>query len=258
MRFRAVGSAAAARSGGAAVNPVAFLLRHAVFTTRQFAVLCERRVDVASRQLVRMVRQGTLVRLSRGVWAQPEHLRFTPAAAVPLLLGNEQGYVSFLSAMHLHGLIAQIPGRIEVATTGHGRRLDTPVGRYEFLRVQPRMMRQGIDTSTTEPPYNLATGAKALLDALYIATRRGRRFASLPEVDMNAVDRTELTRLLSDQVRTAPIRRAIDNRLAALEAVGSSDGAGMPTRSMTARPSAPPTTLRSSRARWLAHTRRCC
>ena len=203
------------------MNPIAFLLRHAVFTTRQFAALCERRVDVASRQLVRMARQGALVRLSRGVWAQPEHLRFTPTAAVPLLLGNEQGYVSFLSAMHLHGLIAQIPGSIEIATTGHGRRLDTPVGRYEFLRVQPTMMRHGIGLSATEPPYNLATGAKALLDALYIATRRGRRFASLPEVDMNAVDRTELQRLLDGQVRAAPIRRAIENRLAALEALGA-------------------------------------
>ena len=199
------------------MNPVAFLLRHAVFTTRQFAVLCERRVDVASRQLARMAHQGLVTRLSRGVWAQPEHLRFTPAAAVSLLLGNEQGYVSFLSAMHLHGLIAQIPGSIEVATTGHGRRLDTPVGRYEFLRMQPPMMRDGIDTSATQPPYNLATGAKALLDALYIATRRGRRFASLPEVDMTAVDRAELRRLLDEQVRAAPIRRAIENRLAALE-----------------------------------------
>ena len=203
------------------MNPIAFLLRHAVFTTRQFAMLCERRVDVASRQLVRMVRQGTLVRLTRGVWAQPEHSRFTPAAAVPLLLGNEQGYVSFLSAMHLHGLIAQIPGSIEIATTGHGRHLDTPVGHYKFLRVQPTMMRQGIDTSATEPPYNLATGAKALLDALYIATRRGRRFASLPEVDLNALDRAELERLLNKQVRAAPIRRASEKRLAALEAVGA-------------------------------------
>ena len=203
------------------MNPIAFLLRHAVFTTRQFAVLCERRLDVASRQLARLARQGLLLRLSRGVWAQPEHLRFTPAAAVPLLLGNEQGYVSFRSAMHLHGLIAQIPGSIEVATTGHGRRLDTPVGRYQFLRIQPTMMRHGIGTSATEPRYNLATGAKALLDALYIGTRRGRRFASLPEVDMNAVDRTELQRLLEVQARAAPIRGAIERRLAGLEAAGS-------------------------------------
>ena len=153
------------------MNAIAFLLVHAVFSTRQFAVLCERRIDVASRQLIRLAREGGVTRLTRGVWAQPAHPRFTPTAAVPLLLGNEQGYVSFLSAMHLHGLISQIPGSIEIATTGHTRQLDTPVARYEFLRIQPAMMRQGIAASATEPPYNLATAAKALIDTLYIATR---------------------------------------------------------------------------------------
>ena len=159
------------------------------------------------------------MRLTRGVWAQPEHPRFTPNAVVPLLLGNEQGYVSFLSAMHLHGLISQIPGSVEVATTGHTRQLDTPVARYEFLRIQPSMMRQGIVASATEPSYNLATAAKALVDTLYIATRKRRRFASLPEVEMSEVDRSELRRLLAEQVTAGPIRRAIENRLTALEAL---------------------------------------
>ena len=199
------------------MNAIAFLLVHAVFSTRQFAVLCERRIDVASRQLIRLAREGGVTRLTRGVWAQPAHPRFTPTAAVPLLLGNEQGYVSFLSAMHLHGLISQIPGSIEIATTGHTRQLDTPVARYEFLRIQPAMMRQGIAASATEPPYNLATAAKALIDTLYIATRKRRRFASLPEVDMAEVDRAELQGLLDGQVRPGPIRSAIERRLAALE-----------------------------------------
>ena len=201
------------------MNAIAFLLVHAVFSTRQFAVLCERRIDVASRQLIRLAREGGVTRLTRGVWAQPAHPRFTPTAAVPLLLGNEQGYVSFLSAMHLHGLISQIPGSIEIATTGHTRQLDTPVARYEFLRIQPAMMRQGIAASATEPPYNLATAAKALIDTLYIATRKRRRFASLPEVDMGEVDRAELQGLLDRQVRPGPIRSAIERRLAALEGV---------------------------------------
>ena len=40
------------------MNAIAFLLGHAVFSTRQFAVLCERRIDVASRQLIRLAREG--------------------------------------------------------------------------------------------------------------------------------------------------------------------------------------------------------
>lgn len=200
------------------MNGVAFLLRHAVFTTRQYAALCDRRVDVAARQLARLGRQGVLVRIARGVWGQPGHLRFAPSAAVPLLLGNEQGYLSFLSAMHMHGLIGQIPASIQVATTGRARRLATPLCRYEFLHIQPSMMLEGIGASATVPPYNIATAAKALLDTLYIATRKGRRFTSLPEVDMSAVDEAQLRRLLDRQVRAMPIRRAIEGRLAALRA----------------------------------------
>jgi len=202
------------------VNAVAFLLGHAVFSTRQFAALCDCRIDSASRQLGRLARQGTLVRITRAVWGQPEHPRFAPLAAVPLLLGNEQGYVSFLSALHLHGLLAQIPGAFQVATTGHTRCLASPFGRYEFLRIQPSMMREGFGASATDPPYNLASAAKALLDTLYIATRRGRRFASLPELDVAGLDEAELRRLLRRQVRAAPIRHAMEGRLAALLAVG--------------------------------------
>lgn len=198
------------------MNSVGFLLRHAVFTTRHYAVLCDSRIDVASRQLTRLVNRGVLMRLTRGVWGQPDHPRFTPFAAVPLLLGNEQGYVSFLSAMHMHGLIAQIPGSIQVATTGHARRLATPAARYEFLRIQPSMMMEGVGVSVTEPSYNVATGAKALLDALYIATRRGRRFVSLPELDLSEIDPKQLRALLRRQVRATPIRCAMEARLAAL------------------------------------------
>ena len=199
------------------MNNIAFLLRFAVFPTWHYAALCGTRVDAASRQLGRLAHDGVVVRLTRGVWAQPEHPRFTPFAAVPLLVGHEQGYVSFLSALHIHGLISQIPGSIQVATTGHARRLDTPFARYEFLRIQPSMMREGMGASATDPPYNIATAAKALLDTLYIATRKGRRFAHLPEVDMAEVDEAALRRLLNRQVPAPAIHRAIERRLTALK-----------------------------------------
>ena len=203
------------------MNNITFLLRFAVFPTWHYAALCGTGVDAASRRLGRLAREGVVVRLTRGVWAQPEHPRFTPFAAVPLLVGHEHGYVSFLSALHIHGVISQIPGSIQVATTGHARHLDTPFARYEFLRIQPSMMREGICISATDPPYNIATAAKALLDTLYIATRKGRRFAYLPEVDLTEVDEAALHRLLNQQVPSRAIHRAIERRLAALKQVSA-------------------------------------
>ena len=45
-------------------------------------------------------------------------------------------------------------------------------------------MKQGVEWSETRLPYLIATPEKALLDTLYLATRKNRRFSRLPEVDV--------------------------------------------------------------------------
>ena len=54
---------------------------------------------------------------------------------------------------------------------------------------------------------------KALLDTLYIATRRGKRFARLPELNLEAIDASVLSALLDELVTAPAIRRAIRVRL---------------------------------------------
>jgi len=198
------------------MDPMTFLVRNAIFTTRQCAALCDIGVDSASRKLARLATRAGIERITRGVWCQPEHPHFSAYAAVPFLLGNEQGYVSFLSAMHRHGLLSQIPGSIQVATTGHARVLSSRIGRFEFMRIRPQMMLAGIEMSDSVPPYGIATAEKALLDTLYIATRKGRRFARLPELDLADINRKKFFVLLEQQVDARPVRQAIDTRLLAL------------------------------------------
>jgi predicted transcriptional regulator of viral defense system len=167
-----------------------------VFTTREFARRAEIEVASASRHLASAARRGAIVRLTRGLWANASHPYFHPLACVPKLLGNEQGYVSFLSALHLRGAIDQIPRAVQIATTGHARKLSTAVGTYEFFRLAPSMMRDGIEWSDTRVPYRVATTEKALLDAFYISIRRGRRFRSLPEIDWSRISRRRFSTLL--------------------------------------------------------------
>ena len=201
---------------GGILDPVAFLAVYAQFTTRMFAVATGQRVDSASRWLNRLARRDGLVRVTRGVWAQLGHPAFTANATTGLLLGNEHGYVSFISALHMCGVLSQIPGAVHVATTGHARMLDSPIGRFEFVQIRPAMMLDGIDMSTTEPPYAIATAEKALLDTLYIATRRGNRYARLPELDLDEIDWSRLGQLVERLVPALPIRRAIETRLRCL------------------------------------------
>lgn len=189
-----------------------------IFTTRDFANEAGLSLSAASRQLSRLAEKGLLAKVTRGVWANAGHPHFHPMACVPHLLGKEQGYISFLTALHLHGLLSQIPATVQVATTGHPRKLETRWGTFEFLQIKPELMQQGVGWSDTPLPWLLADPEKALLDTLYLATRRGRRFASLPELELDTAefDPVRFRRLLSELPYSGAIRRAIESRAAAV------------------------------------------
>lgn len=191
-----------------------------VFTTRGFADASGSSLSAASRRLDRLAKQRYLVRVTKGVWANPGHPHFHPLACVPYLLGKEQGYVSFLTALHLHGVISQIPRSTQVATTGRGRLVESPVGRFEFFRIKPELMRDGVTWSETRLPYPIATREKALLDVLYLSTRKNRRFARLPEIDIagSGFRRREFERLLATLGFPVRLRSAIQSRWRTLAA----------------------------------------
>ncbi len=155
-----------------------------IFTTREYANHVGMSMSAAAKRLARLSNKKLLSRITKGVWANISHPYFHPLSCVPYLLGKEQGYVSFLTALHLHGVISQIPKTIQVATTGRGRLLDSPVGRYEFFQIKPELMKQGTEWSDSHLPYLIATPEKALIDTLYLSTRKNRRFAHLPELDL--------------------------------------------------------------------------
>lgn len=155
-----------------------------IFTTRDFASHQALSMSAASKRLSRLKQNKLLTHITKGVWANTGHPYFHPASCVPYLLNNESGYISFLSALHFHGLLSQIPETIQVATTGHSRRLDSPVAYYEFIQIKPELMQSQATWSEMHLPYLLATAEKALIDILYISTRKNKRFTSIPELTL--------------------------------------------------------------------------
>jgi predicted transcriptional regulator of viral defense system len=185
-----------------------------IFTTRDFASAAELSLPAASKRLDRLAEKGFLVRVTKGVWANANHPHFHPLACVPYLLGKEQGYVSFLTALHLHGIVSQIPQTLQVATTGRGRTLKSTLGVFEFLRIKPELMLLGSEWVDSHQPYLMATKEKALLDLLYLSTRKNRRFRSLPELDLveSGFKRRTFERLLKELPYPIRIRSAITSR----------------------------------------------
>lgn len=185
-----------------------------VFSTRAFAVASGVSLSAATRQLGRYAARGLLVRLTRGIWANTKHPYFSPLCAVPALLGTEQGYVSFLTALHLHGIVSQIPATTQIATTGPSRLLRSPIGQFEFFHIQPRLMTTGVMWSETRCPYRIATPEKALLDTLYLSTRKGRRFRMLPELELGrGFNQRRFARLLTTLIHDVRIRSAVQQSM---------------------------------------------
>ena len=190
-----------------------------IFTTREFANHAAISMSAAAKRLSRLSAKEFLTRITKGVWANTGHPYFHPLCCVPYLLGKEQGYVSFLTALHLHGVISQIPKTIQVATTGRARSLNSPVGRYEFFQIKPELMAQGIDWSESRLPYLVASAEKALLDTLYLATRQNRRFARMPELDVmqSGFRLREFERLLDELPIPTRILSAMRSQWAAIQ-----------------------------------------
>lgn len=166
------------------MNEFKFLNQHVFFTTREYALFLGKEMASASRKLKARAENGEIVQVTRGIWGNNNHRGFSPYGVIPYLLDNEQGYLSFLSALHRHGLISQIPTTIQIATTGRGRVLKTPIGEFHFFKLKPDLMQEGVEVFEGNVVYAMATQEKALLDTFYLATKKNNRFKKLPEIEL--------------------------------------------------------------------------
>jgi predicted transcriptional regulator of viral defense system len=178
------------------MNQLEFLNKNVFFTTRQFAFAVGISIETASRQLNKLKKINSIISVTRGLWAQTHHPYYSPYGAVSFLLGKEQGYVSFLTALHRHDVISQIPVTIQIATTGHSRKLKSRIANFEFFHIQPSLMRHGIDVAGGKLFYKMASPSKALFDCMYLSTRKGRRFLKMPELNLSLKQKNDLQQLI--------------------------------------------------------------
>jgi len=184
-----------------------------VFTSREIAALRGSSVSATSQALTGMERQGLLVSPARGLWCVPGDPRFTRFALVPFLAGSHQAYVSFFSALHLHGVVEQIPQIVYAATTGHTRVSKTPLGSFSFHRIDPLIF-AGFDWYRGGRDFLIASAEKALADCLYLSSKRGKQFRFFPEMDL---DRPFSFLRTADWVRRIPDKRIRTYALGRLE-----------------------------------------
>jgi predicted transcriptional regulator of viral defense system len=134
--------------------------------------------------LHRLVRQGVLTRMRRGIY------RVSIRSADPAVLANllyRPSYLSFESALARHGILSQIPYTITLATTRRSKKttLDGTAVEYRQLKADlffGQWIENGLEIAEPE---------KALLDALYLM-KRGRLRLPLDELDLSALSARKL------------------------------------------------------------------
>ena len=156
-------------------------VNRSVFTTREIATLCWGSLSSTSQSLALLSEKGVVKKITRGIWVLPSHPNFTPFMVVPFLTPEQRVYVSFISALHLYGMIEQIPQVMYIATTGRGRIINTDVGTYSFHQLNPQLFR-GFEWYGKRQDFLIASPEKALIDCLYISSRKGKRFGTFPEL----------------------------------------------------------------------------
>lgn len=165
-------------------NIMAFIKKagRPVFTTHELTAFSGKSASTVVQSLNRLVAQGLLVKIYRGVWAEPGPRAISPFEIIPYLFPRQRVYVSFITALHLHGIVEQIPQVITLASTAHTSTLRTKAGVFSVHQIAPAFF-DGFDWYKGEGNFLIAEPEKALIDSLYLSSRKKKQFGSFPELD---------------------------------------------------------------------------
>jgi len=167
--------------------------------------------SAASKMLVQLASTGLIEPLRHGVWLIDRDA--TPESLAAEITSPYPSYVSHVSALHLHGVIDQVPAEVHVVSVAQPRRIRSSRGVYRLHRMPPQLFGGSEDVRGVE----LATVEKALFDWAYLSSASGAS-ARLPETEWPASFRRArvdawLSKIANPRLRTMTKSR-VDAQLA--------------------------------------------
>lgn len=185
---------------------VIYNLKRPVFLTTEIAAITGASVTSTTQCLKRLAEKGIIQKVTRGIWGFAADRRFSPFCVIPFLNRHHRAYLSFISALHLHGVISQIPQVITVASTAHPTVRNTGVGTYHVHQIAPDFF-DGFDWSESGD-YLMAEPEKALADCFYLSARKGRNYSHFPELDLKKINRSKVLQWI-EKISDPNLKRAV-------------------------------------------------
>ena len=191
-------------------------LKQTVFTTREVYAVSGKSLSSVVQGLNHLTKLGALAKIRRGVWAERSPDPISPFRIIPYLPAGHRTYLSFLSALHLHGIIEQIPQIISCASIAHTQIFKTAVGAFSIHRLAPDFF-FGFDWYKHSGDFLVAEPEKALLDCLYLSGRKGKQFAHFPELHFPPSFSFSKTRRWTRKIKDPRLQIFVLNKLEEIE-----------------------------------------
>ncbi|MCG2711140.1 MAG: hypothetical protein L6416_02270, partial [Candidatus Omnitrophica bacterium] len=128
------------------------------------------------------------------------------------LTPRHRAYVSFVSALHLHGIIEQIPQVITLASTSHTSTVRTKIGTFTIHQIAPQFFK-GFDWYRGDGSFLIAQPEKALVDSLYLSAFKNKRFGFFPEMSFPKAFSFARARKWARGISIASVRMYVEKKL---------------------------------------------
>ena len=191
-------------------------LGRSVFTTHELIAVSGKSSSTIIQCLNRLVAQGLLIKVYRGIWAELGVKRLSPFEIIPYLFPRQRVYVSFISALNLQGIVEQIPQVITLASTSHTSTIHTKAGIFSVHQIAPAIF-DGFDWYKGEGSFLIAEPEKALIDSLYLSSRKKKQFGHFPELHFSPEFSFKKAAQWVERIPEEKIRRFVFEKLKLLE-----------------------------------------
>lgn len=187
-------------------------LRRPVFSTAELTAASGKSASAAVQALSRLEKDGFIIKVCRGIWADSTNGRLSAYSIIPFLAPRHRVYMSFVSALHLHGIIEQIPQVITLAATIHTKTMHTRLGVFSIHQIAPSFFK-GFDWYRKTGDFLIAEPEKALVDCLYVSARRNNQFRHFPELHFSKTFDTVKAEGWAKAIPSPKIQRYVLTRL---------------------------------------------
>lgn len=167
-----------------AKKPILFFIKkikRPVFTSFELANISGKSPSTVTQSLNYLEKQGLISKIYRGVWIEKDNKNISPYSIINSLFPFQKVYVSFLSALHLYGIVEQIPQIITLASTAHTKKIRTKLGVFSVHHIAPAFFK-GFDWYKKDGSFLIAEPEKAFVDCLYVSFYKKKQFSHFPEL----------------------------------------------------------------------------